>query len=54
MSKSVGVKKKLNYRVPPACELSTDDRLRLIANIIIDRIEANFMHRAESKDPKND
>jgi hypothetical protein len=44
------MKNKVSYQAPPACELSTDDRLRLIANVIIDCIQANIQIPAKSED----
>lgn len=54
MPRILGTKNKINYRVPPACELSTDDRLRLIANIIIDRIEAKLKSAAKAEGTKHE
>lgn len=50
MSSQKVMKDIVSHQVPPACRLSTDDRLRLIANVIIDRIQADIQIPAKSED----
>jgi hypothetical protein len=41
MSRRKGSTNKADYKQSPACRLSTEDRMRVLANIIVDRILAD-------------
>ncbi len=38
-----------SYQTPPVCEMSLEDRMRLIANIIVDSIQAE-LEKIKSED----
>lgn len=42
MGRHKGSHNKTNYRVPPSSQLSLDDKLKLIAIVIVDRIIADI------------
>lgn len=51
MGRHKGSKNKTTYRVPPSGQLSLDDKLKLIAGIIVDRILADINDiNTEAKD----
>jgi hypothetical protein len=45
MGRHKGSRSKINYQVPPSGQLSLDDKLKLIAIIIVDRIIADVDSR---------
>lgn len=54
MSSHKIIRNKISNQAPPVCELSTDDRLRLIANVTIDCIQAEVNDTTKAEDEKHD
>lgn len=42
MSRPKGSKNNINYKVPPICQMSVEERLQIFANIIVDSIRADL------------
>lgn len=53
MGRHKGSQNKINHRIPPTGQLSLEDRLKLIAGIIVDRIIVD-LGRARNTGAKSD
>lgn len=53
MGRKKGSASKTNYKQPLAYSLSTEDRIRLLANIIVDQVLADMETKAKKKQASN-
>jgi len=54
MGRNKGSLSKANYKTPPTCEMTIEDRMRIIANISVDRIKAKLKQAKDEKAKETD